>query len=153
MTTPGTKQAQPSTTQTPAQEQRYTVKVFFVKIDDNGKTGRKIGCNDSLIPVTRSVVSKDSALKVALTELLTKKDGEPGLYNVFTQSDLTVENAILENGKATIYLKGTYSFGGVCDTPRFKEQLIETAKQFGDVKDVSFFINNIPLDKALSAKG
>jgi hypothetical protein len=58
----------------------------------------------------------------------------------------------LSAGKATIKLSGTLMLGGVCDNPRVKAQLEQTALQFSTVKDVAIFINNVTLDQALSLK-
>src|SRR4051812_41343361 len=46
------------------------VKVFLVALDDDGKSGRKIGCNDSLVSITRAVSPTRAPLRAALEELL-----------------------------------------------------------------------------------
>jgi hypothetical protein len=131
------------------------VQIFLVAVDDNGKTGKKIGCGDSLVPVTRDITPTTTPLKAALEELLSIKTqtyGESGLYNALYQADLTVEKATITHGGAEIALNGTYALGGTCDTPRFKEQLVETARQFPSVREVSITLNGKTLDEALSEK-
>jgi hypothetical protein len=46
------------------------VKLFLVALDDGGKSGRKIGCNDSLVSITREVSPTRAPLRAALEELL-----------------------------------------------------------------------------------
>ena len=43
--------------------------------------------------------------------------------------------------------------GGVCDDPRIKAQLEESALQFNTVDKASVFINGVPLDQLLSGQG
>src|SRR3954469_3994201 len=47
-----------------------TVKVYLVAVGDEGKMGRKIGCGDSLVAVTREIKPTVAPLKAALLELL-----------------------------------------------------------------------------------
>lgn len=129
-------------------------KIFFIAIDDNGRRGEKIGCNDSVVSVERNIQETRAPLKYSLEALLKEKkyDVEMGLVNVLYQSDLKIEKITLVNGKASIYLIGEHKLGGVCDTPRFKAQLEETALQFNTIRQVEFFINNRPIDEVLSLK-
>ncbi len=131
------------------------VKIFLVAIDDNGKSGKKIGCGDSVVAVERSIPATQTPLAAALTELLSIRDrtyGQSGLYNALYQSTLKVDSAIIANGKATINISGKTQLGGVCDNPRFKAQIEETALQFSTITQVAVFINNIPIDQVLSEK-
>jgi hypothetical protein len=135
--------------------QTSRVRIFLVAVDDNGKTGKKIGCGDSLIPVTRDITPTTAPLKAALEELLSLKAqsyGESGLYNALYQSNLTVERAVITDGKADVSLRGTYTLGGTCDTPRFSGQLQETARQFPSVEEVDVLLNGMPIAEALSEK-
>jgi hypothetical protein len=131
------------------------VSIFLVAIDDNGKSGEKIGCGDSLIPVRRDITPTTAPLQAALEELMSLKSqtyGESGLYNALYQSNLTVERAAIMNGKAEVSLRGTYVLGGTCDTPRFSEQIKETVRQFPRVQAVDILLNGKPIDEALSQK-
>lgn len=132
------------------------VKVFVIAPDDNGKTGKLVGCGDSVIGIDREVSATTAPLKVAIETLLAIKDkyiGQSGLYNSLAGSNLKVDSVAITNGNAVIKLSGTMTLGGMCDDPRFKSQLEETALQFPSVKTVSVFIGNQKLDEILSAKG
>ena len=132
-----------------------TVKIFLVATGDNGASGTLIGCGDSLVPVTQEIVPTQGVLRLALELLLGLKQqyyGESGLYNALYQSDLTIADLRIDNGKATIQLAGRLLLGGVCDNPRVEAQLVETARQFSTVKEVEIFINGRPLKDVLSEK-
>ncbi len=131
------------------------VKIFLIALDDNGKSGKKIGCDDSVIGVERVIAATTAPLRAALDELLTLRDrnyGQSGLINVLYQSRLQVESVSIASAKATIHLSGTLRLSGVCDNPRVEAQIEETALQFSTVRDVQVFLNNVALDKALSQK-
>ena len=131
------------------------VKVYLVALGDNGVSGRLIGCGDSLVPVEQAIVPTQGVLRAALEILLgikTQYYGQSGLYNALYQSDLTIEDLRIDNGKASIHLAGRLLLGGVCDNPRVEAQLVETAKQFSTVKEVEIFINGKPLKDVLSQK-
>ncbi len=129
------------------------VKIFLIAIDDNGKSGKKIGCGDSVIAVDRNIAATQTPLAAALNELLAIHDrlyGQSGLYNSLYQSTLKLDSATIVGGKATINITGKTQLGGVCDNPRVKAQIEETALQFSAVTQVAVFINNIPIDQVLS---
>lgn len=93
---------------------------------------------------------------MSLNELLSVREqdyGQSGLYNALYQSTLKVDDIALVAGKAAIYLSGKVLLGGVCDNPRVDAQIKETALQFSTVKQVSVFVNKIPLEQILSGKG
>ncbi|MBI3734255.1 MAG: GerMN domain-containing protein [Chloroflexi bacterium] len=132
-----------------------TLKIFLIALDDNGKSGVKVGCGDSAVPVTRAVQQTLGFLRAAITELLSIHEriyGQTGYYNALYQSNLTLESLSLVNGKATIKLTGTTALGGTCDTPRFTEQIRQTALQFSTVTDVEVFINDKPMDQVIGSK-
>jgi hypothetical protein len=132
------------------------VQIFMVALEDGGKSGKKIGCNDSVVAVERAIPATQGVLTAALRELFSIREqnyGQSGLYNALYQSDLKVESAAVIAGKATIYLTGTVKLGGACDNPRFEAQIKETALQFSTVQTVAIFINGIAIEKVLSEKG
>ena len=47
-----------------------SVKLYLVALGDNGKRGKKIGCDDSIVPVTRSIQNTGAPLSAAITQLL-----------------------------------------------------------------------------------
>ncbi len=131
------------------------LQIFLIALEDNGQSGQPVGCGDSVVPVQVETTPTKEVLRASLNQLLALKDqyyGESGLYNALYQSDLQVDRITLENGKAEIYLTGTLMLGGVCDNPRVKAQLEATALQFSTVQVVSIFIDDKPLDEALSLR-
>jgi hypothetical protein len=136
------------------------VNIFMVALEDNGKSGRLIGCGDSLVGVqVKYGLSRDeNTAKATLEKLFAVKQqnyGESGLYNALYQSDLKVESLTVNaNKKATLNLSGKFMIGGVCDNPRFEEQIKETVLQFKNLySDVEIFINDKPLKELLSGQG
>lgn len=127
------------------------VKVFLVALDDAGKKGRKIGCDDSLVPVTRTVRAGREPLRAALEELLSlPHEYEGGLSNFWRGERLRLRGVSVRRGTATIRIAGTLLVAGVCDVPRIEEQIKETARQFPGVRRVRVFVNNRPLSEAIS---
>ncbi len=143
-------------TSTPSQG-ATSVKVFLIALNDNGAAGKKIGCNDSAVPVLFYIKPTLGVLRAALTELFKlegqREYGSSGLYNSLYQSHLGIVSLNIVNREAIINLQGTLATGGVCDDPRIKAQLEETALQFNTIDRVSVFINGIPLDQILSGQG
>ena len=130
-----------------------TVKIFLIALEDNGQSGVLVGCGDSVVPVTVTIPPTQGVLRAALEKLLSAKQqfyGESGFYNALYQSDLELESVTIDQGKAIIHLTGTVMLGGVCDSPRFEAQIEQTALQFSTVSNVEIFINDSPLEDALS---
>ena len=143
-------------TPVPAPAGGKTVKLFFIALEDGGKSGKLIGCDDSAVPVDVEIPDTPGVLKAALEALLAAHDlhyGQSGLYNALYQSDLTVDEVNLKDGEVIIRLSGTLLSGGVCDDPRIIAQFEETALQFSTVKKVSVFVNDLPLGQLLSGTG
>jgi hypothetical protein len=139
---------------TPAAGQQL-VRVMLIAVNDNGRAGKKIGCGDSVVPVSISVPRTAAVLKASLQALLAIRQqnyGESGLYNALYASNLKVQSLTLAGGKATLYLTGTLKLGGECDNPRVQAQLEQTVLQFSTVKQVAVYINGQPLAQALSLK-
>ncbi len=132
------------------------VKLFFVALDDNGKSGKKIGCNDSIVAVERTIPATPAPLTATLKELLSIKErniGQSGLYNALANANLKIDAVAVIDGTAIIQLSGTLGLGGVCDDPRVEAQLKELALQFSTVKNTNITLNGVPIEKALSGKG
>ncbi|TGE32150.1 GerMN domain-containing protein [Desulfosporosinus sp. Sb-LF] len=131
------------------------VKIYLIALNDNVKSGKDIGTGDSLVPVERTISTSNTPLKGAFDELLALKEpyyGQSGLYNALYRSKLTLDKATITNGKAEIYLSGSFSLGGVMDNPRVENQLNETALQFSTVREVQIYLNRKTLKDALSLK-
>lgn len=129
------------------------VKVYLVAVGDNGKIGRKIGCEDSLVAVTRKVKPTAAPLRAALDELLSiprEYAGDSRLNNFWVGRNLRVKSVAVRAGTATIYIVGEGPFiAGVCDEPRVTEQIEATARQFPTVRRVKVFVNGRRLADAI----
>lgn len=131
------------------------LKIFLIAVNDNGVSGKLVGCGDSAMAVNVEVPYTTGVLSAALNKLLSIKDqnyGQSGLYDVLYQSNLKTSNVTIKNGEAVIHLSGKLTLGGECDNPRVQAELEETALQFSTVKKVSIYINDVPLKKVLSLK-
>lgn len=120
-----------------------------------GEGGGSVGCGDQVVAVQRDVPKTAAPLTAALNLLLAQKSryyGESGLYNALYQSNLSIASITRVGTAWTIRLTGALTLGGVCDSPRVKAQLEQTALQFSTVKRVAYFINGKPLDTVLSEK-
>ena len=130
-------------------------KIYLIALEDNGRTGQRIGCGDSLVPVTREIASGQMTpgkITAALTLLFSLHDrfyGQSGLYNALYSSQLQVQRVEMQGGKAAVYLTGTLSLAGVCDDPRAEAQIAATAGQFPGVTGVLIFLNGGPLVSAV----
>jgi hypothetical protein len=137
-----------------AQSGTTEVKIYLVALGDNGKNGKKVGCDDSLVPLTRKVTATAAPLRAAILELFAdrapdKKEIDLNLGNYWRGMQL--KSVSIEKGTAIIHLTGEApSVAGICDEPRIKGQIIETAKQFPTVKKVKVFINGKPMDELIS---
>ncbi len=140
-----------SPTHTPAS---MRLKVFLIAVGDDGVSGLKIGCGDSLVPVEVEVPYTQGVLRAALTHLLSLPEtyGQSGLYNALHRADITIGQITVQDGQALIQLSGEFRLGGMCDAPRVQAQLEQTALQFSTVQQVSIFVNGIPLQDFLSGR-
>jgi hypothetical protein len=139
-------------TPTPEDDLFTQTDIYLIAVGDEGESGREIGCGDSVVPVEVEIEPTIAPLTAALKRLLslgTREYGLSGFYNALYRSDLTVDDVDIENGEAIIRLSGQLTVGGVCDGPRIRAQLRETALQYGTVDQVSILINGTPLDDLL----
>ena len=152
--TPATAGTIPPPASTPASEttpNAQEVKVYLVAVGDKGKKGKKIGCDDSLVPVTRNIKSAGEPLKATIEELLAvPHEYSKELGNYWWGKNLKVRSVAIADGVATIHISGEGPFvAGICDEPRITEQIEETAKQFPTVKKVKVFVNDKTLAEAI----
>lgn len=132
------------------------INIFLIALEDNGRTGKKIGCGDSLVPLERNIHSTGNVVKATLEELLYIRGsflGDSGLYNALANSDLSLEKFSMKDKKAIVDLAGQFSIKSVCDTPRVVEQIRETVLQFDEIEEIKVTINGDPLDQIVSGKG
>ena len=130
--------------------------IYLIAVGDEGESGMEIGCGDSVVPVEVAIEPTIAPLTAGLEKLLAideKYYGQSGLYNAFHSSDLTVEGINIENGEAIIRLSGELRIGGVCDEPRIRAQLEQTALQFSTVDRVSIIINGEALETYMGQGG
>lgn len=130
------------------------VKVFLIRLNDNGLSGKAVGCGDSAVAFEREIAPTTAVLKASLEELLLLKEEtyqERDLYNALAGTKLRLDTvSINETGKARIQLSGSYSFSGVCEDARFIAQIEETARQFLSVREVEIFLNGRNLENLYS---
>jgi hypothetical protein len=133
-------------------QRRQDVKVYLVAVGDDGQAGKKIGCGDSLVAVSRRIQRTPAPLKAALEELLAtppETGGNPKLQNFWKGNNLKVRSVSIRKSTATIYLSGEVFVAGVCDQPRIESQIEATARQFPTVKRVKVFIGKRSLADAI----
>ncbi len=106
----------------------------------------------------RTVPYSSMPLNASLRELFSKKDiwmpSELASGNfIASQKELFFDKAIIENGVAKIYLIGkTGPLNGVCDDPRLRIQLEETALQYSTIQAVEFYLNGVKTDLTFSQR-
>lgn len=129
--------------------------MYYVKLDDAGKEGKMIGCNDSLVSASSVLdtlfTSWDEVLTYVYTLQLWAKAQPDGTMTTLTPA-LQVEKVLVKGSNAAIALSGSLEIGWACDAPRIKEQLTAVATQFDQIKQVVITINGTPLDEYLSTK-
>ena len=91
-------------------------------------------------------------MNTLIKTLKRQKISEEELYSAFAVSELSVDNVIIKNGIAKVYLVGQLNLGGMCDSPRLQAQLEETILQFSEVSSTEIFINNNPLAEIVSGE-
>jgi len=130
--------------------------IYLIALEDAGRTGQVVGCNDSAIPVIRTFQPTVAPLTAALQILLslgTQYYGESGLYNALYSSSLRLDGVNIVNREAIIQLSGQLALGGVCDAPRLRAQLELTALQFATIDRVQITVNGQPLEQLTSSQG
>lgn len=121
------------------------IHVGLVAVEDAGVQGYEFGCNDSLVTVDTTMhqqVTVENEVRVALQTMFAYE--HPDLYNVFEDAPIFVHTVGVSDGVASIWLVGNPLIGGVCDDPRFLEQITATAVQFDEVDSVEIFLNGDP---------
>ncbi|MBT2565454.1 GerMN domain-containing protein [Arthrobacter sp. ISL-85] len=129
--------------------------VYYVAVGDNGVSGPKIGCGDSLVATTTAPVRFTDQVGPSVGTLLANKKrdvGLSGLINVLYQSNLTYLGGELDGSTISIWLSGQFMLGGVCDIPRAKAQLEYTAMAASGATSAQVFVNGRPIDEVLSLK-
>lgn len=129
--------------------------VHLIAIGDAGQSGQQIGCDDSVVPVVVEINPTPAPLTAALQKMFSFDEqyyGQSGLYNVFYQSNLSVQGINIIAGEAIINLTGDLQLGGVCDNPRVQAQIAQTALQYSTIDSVTINLNGEPLTSVLSGQ-
>lgn len=118
--------------------------------------GEQRGC-DRVVLVDRSVSRTDAPLTAALNELFSlEQRNVKGWQNFIAETNetLSFERATIEDSTAHVYLAGELSgLAGVCDNPRAKIQIEETALNFPTVDSVALYLNGEPTDLQPDGRG
>jgi spore germination protein GerM len=127
------------------------VDIYLVAVGDKGEKGLKIGCDDSLVRVTRKIKPTVAPLRAAIEELLAAPhEYSKELGNYWRGKNLKLKSVSITEGVATIHISGEGPYvAGVCDKPRITEQIENTAMQFSSVNTVKVFVNDKPLADAI----
>lgn len=124
------------------------VSIAVLDIADEG-AGERHGC-DFVAYVERSIAPTTTPLAAALRELFALSTTDVGGYYHFiarTNDTLSFERAEVRDGTAHIYLRGELSgLAGVCDDPRARIQIEQTALQFATVDEVVLYLNGNPTE-------
>lgn len=132
-----------------------TVIVFLVKLNDNGASGDRIGCLDSLVPVELAVAPYVDPARAALEALFALRLRDyASLYNGLYLSNLRYLSLSVEGTRAVLRLSGEVLSGGVCDDPRITEQIKRTVRHYNPlVVNVTILVDGRDLSEILSLKG
>lgn len=119
---------------------------IYVVSAESQPNAAKLGCGEYLLPLTKpvdSVKTREEAISRALNELFAFRATDAGLYrtaSAFTDGYFSLEGVEKRlTGTVESYLvslKHNEGVGltGVCDTPRFKDQIIETVRKASGTK-------------------
>jgi hypothetical protein len=87
------------------------VLIYLIAPQDNGASGPRIGCGDSIVGVRRQLATPtQSPLQAAYEELLALNDYyyDSGLVNPLEPSSLAVDSVSISNGLAVVELSGIW---------------------------------------------
>lgn len=128
--------------------------VYYVAIDDGGRSGVRFGCNDSLVAVHNADSSITEPLQAAMSRLLSGTGATPagGLYNALAASSLQYVSGYLDGTTVVVNLTGAVQPGGVCDLPRIEAQLTHTAVTAVGAVRAEIYVNGVPLAEVLGLR-
>ena len=127
------------------------VSIYLVTKYDPSTTGEEIVCGDALIEIKEEITADRSVLEATIRKLLEIKS-ENDTRNYVKGPALLLYQVTIANKVADIYLKGDFDIKELCDIARIEAQLKETAKQFDDINQANFYINNETLEHYLSVQ-
>jgi hypothetical protein len=122
---------------------KQKVSLYYYDETKDKDSGGKVLCSkQGLVPVERSVEKKDTIIQDTINLLiqgkLTDAEIKTGIDTEYPLSGFALESALLEKGVLSLTFNdpGNETRGGSCRTSVLKAQIIETAKQFAEVKSV-----------------
>ncbi|NCS99295.1 hypothetical protein GW764_03870 [Candidatus Parcubacteria bacterium] len=101
-------------------------------------------CNEEIVWVFAEIEPTRAPLAASIEKLLNyEKDFgfEPGNF-LSTQQNLDLNEVVIENQIAKIYLEGEFSLEEECDLSRIYTQLEEVALQYNSVNGVQIYLNS-----------
>ncbi len=126
-----------------------TIEIAVLNLDgqESDSGGEIRGC-DRVIMVEEIIPATTQPLNAAIRTLFTYESTDVmGWYNFIAETNdtLSFDRATLnDQGIASIYLEGELTgLTGVCDNPRAKIQIEETALQFDTVSGVELYLNGV----------
>lgn len=130
------------------------VNIYLIALNDDGYSGARVGCGDTLVKEERTITPTDTPLKAAIEELLSvtapiQRRVDLELTNYWKGTDLKLESAVISRGTAIIKITGQLVVAGVCDQPRIEGQINATARQLKAVKRVRVYVNGELLKDAI----
>lgn len=129
--------------------------LYYVATGDNGVSGAKIGCGDSLVATYTEPVAFTDQLRKSMERLLSDENqflGQSGLLNALYMSDLDFVAGAVKGDVVTVELTGQVTLGGVCDAPRVSEQLHQTAETATGAGSSAVLVDGVPLEDLISQK-
>lgn len=156
----GTATTTPQATTTPGGNATTTAPVFrsvdIAVLDTAGASaGKTRGC-DRVVMLPRTITPTTAPLSAALRALFAiESEQVNGWFNFVarTNDTLAFDRAEVRGGVAHIYLTGSLSgLAGVCDDPRARIQIEETALQFPSVQSVQLYLNGTATNLTPSEK-
>ncbi|MDQ1056190.1 hypothetical protein QFZ23_000091 [Arthrobacter globiformis] len=128
--------------------------VYYVALDDGGRSGVRFGCNDSLVAVHNADSTISEPLQAAMSRLLSGPGAPPasGLYNALSASSLQYASGYLDGTTVVVNLTGAVQPGGVCDLPRIEAQLTHTAVTAVGAVRAEIYVSGVPLADVLGLR-
>jgi len=126
------------------------VTLFLTDTGVPTNTPNSFGCGDRLVPVQVEVEPTPAPLTAALETMFAinrQNYGPDNLYNVFANSQISLQRIDLVNREARLFLIGELNLAGVCDNPRVIAQVEQTALQFTTIDRVAIFLNGDLIDE------
>ena len=130
------------------------IAVYYVALDDGGRSGVRFGCNDSLVAVHNADSTISEPLQAAMSRLLSGPGAPPasGLYNALAASSLRYVSGYLDGTTVVVNLTGAVQPGGVCDLPRIEAQLTHTAVTAAGAVRAEIYVGGVPLADVLGLR-